>query len=579
MTTPVAVGVDAGVTNTAMAWINRTGHSEMLRDREGNRFLPSLVFFDDQKFSVGEEARLRGSRKMDYVGRMAKLALGRSLHALPIRGEYFPPEVIHACLLHHVHRELETRFQGHYRAVLTAPAFFGELRRKAVADAAEMAGLQVIELLNEPTAAALAFGEHTGYLSQAGAPLQHLRVLVYNLNGFTFETTLLDLSQAGVHTLAVDGDLALGGFCWDERLADCAAELFIRKYGIDPRDNPHSQQQLLARVQHAKHSLGMRQSAHFPLQCEGKTLEVTLTRDEFHHATDDLLERTVEIVQGMLSNAGLDWPLVDRILLTGGATQMPVVQNRLRELSGQDPDCTVHPNEAVARGAALYAKYLLERNSVSAAASKFQINHVATRALGIQSVDAKTGKKFNKVLIPRGSHLPAKATEKFIVHPERTKDVVITILEGEHDEASQCQIVGRAVIKDVPQDLSDEWPVIVTFEHTASGRLQVEARLCYTDRAVRLDLTHTVGLSAAQRRRWRDLIKVQAPFADLQDELHRKRSIPIAYATSSPLELPQEPAVEASDKLLDRARVWLQRLSPLTDHDARAAPPAASPPG
>jgi molecular chaperone DnaK len=566
-----AVGIDVGAASSVMAWINGA-HSEILPDLEGNRLVPSLVLFDDRRTIAGEEARLRGERQPDRLAASAKLSLGKPLHDAPVRGEQFPPEVIHACLLSKLRREIEGRLGADYKAVLTVPAFFGELRRKAVADAAEIAGLPLADLLNEPTAAALAFGEHTGYLSAAGVPLQWLKALVFNLNAATFEATLLEISPGGIKTLAVDGDLHLGGSCWDERLADCAAEQFIRKYGVDPREDPTAHAQILARVERAKYALSLRPAAHFDVEYDGRSLEVNVAREQFVHATLDLLERTTEIAERTLASAGAAWPLVDRVFLVGGATQMPMIRERLRGATGRDPDYTVHPKEAVARGAALYARSLLKKAPQAGPESLLRVTQVATRSVGILGVDPKTGAKINKVLIRRGAPLPATATEKFVIHPGRTPEIVITVLEGESRDAAECEVVGKAIIRDLPGDLAEEWPVAVTYECTPAGRLVVDARLCYTDRKVHLELSHAVGLSAVQRERWREIVAAESPFAAFQAELHRKRSVPIAYAASEPepSEKPPKETPSEHESLLGRARHWLHTLSPHREQESES---------
>jgi len=572
------VGIDAGATSLVMAWVNDAGHSEVLRDREGNRFIPSVAFFDDTRIAVGEEAELRGAGKPEHLARLAKLSLGRPVHDVPVRGEKFPPEVIQACLLHHLHRELDLRLGAdRYRVVLTVPAFFGELRRKAMADSAEIANLPLLDLLNEPTAAALAFLEHTGYFSATGRALRPFRALVYNLSGYTFETTFLEITPGGVNTLAVDGNLSLGGRSWDERLADCAAEQFIRKYGIDPRDDQTARERLLVLAERAKRILTLRPMAHFPLEYEGKQLDVMVTREQFAQATSDLVDRTIEMAEQMLSTVGFGWPLVDRILLTGGATQVPMIRQRLYQAAGCEPDYTVHPNEAVARGAALYAQSLLKKGACGIRASQFEVTNVATRSLGLQGIDPKTGKKINKILIHRGTPLPVTATERFMIHPGRTKEVVITVLEGDSRDASECEVAAKALLKDLPSDLAEEWPVSVTYEYAANGRLHVEAHLCYTDRAVTLDLMQTAGMSSVQRERWKALVTSQAPFAAFQKEIHRRRSMPIAYAASDDQDDSglSEPATES---LLARARRWLTRTGAETNHAMTASGAARSTP-
>jgi molecular chaperone DnaK len=552
-----AFGIDVGATHSVMAWINPAGHSELLCDREGTRFIPSLVHLGDSGFCAGDAARLRGLAAPERIGRLMKLALGKPLHDAALGGERFPPEVLHACLLSKLRAEIIAQVGEPCGVVLTVPGYFGELRRKAVCDAAEMAGLKLLDLLNEPTAAALAFNEHTGYFAPAGAPLRPLKALVYNLNGSTFETTLLEITPGGIETLAVDGDLSLGGDRWDERLADCAAEQFIRRYGLDPRDDDQTRRQLLARAQRAKHALSLRASAHFPLACEGKTLEVCVGREQFQHATFDLLERTTEIVERMLATMGAGWPAVDRVLLTGGATQMPMVREHLRNLAGREPDCSVHPNEAVARGAALYAHKVARFQM-----PRLHVAEVATRSLGVLGVDSQTGARINQVLIERGARLPAAATERIILQPERTKEVVVAVLEGDSRNPQECEAVAKAILSDLPADLAEEWPVMVTLECTSNGRLRVHARLCYTGREVQLDLADAVGLTPGQRERWRAVVEKDSSFAVFRAEVHRKRNVPVGYAASPGAASADLSNPAESVGIPSCARPWWRPLAP-----------------
>jgi molecular chaperone DnaK (HSP70) len=247
---------------------------------------------------------------------------------------------------------------------------------------------------------------------------------------------------------------------------------------------------------------------------------------------------------------------VERIFLTGGATQMPMIRYRLRELSGRDPDGSVHPCEAVARGAALYAMNLLQKAGSVGHAPRFQVGQIATRSLGIQGVDPRTGKAINKVLIQRGVKLPATATEKFMIHPARTREVTITVLEGDSRHADECEVIGKAVLRDFPQDLGSEWPVSVTYQYTASGRLHVEAHLCYTDRRVHLDLNQSPSLSHSQRERWRQLVVSHAGFAAFRAEAHRKRHAPIAFTDGGSPE-PENKQPAPPESLLSRAKQWL----------------------
>ena len=208
-------------------------------------------------------------------------------------------------------------------------------------------------------------------------------MLVYDLGGGTFDSTLLEISRQGYRTLATDGDVKLGGYDWDMRLVDLASERFIGRFREDPRANAVSLQRLLREVEQAKRTLSARSRAVVRVEHVGSHLETEVTRTEFEEATADLLERTAYTTQELLNTAGLQWSEVDRILLVGGATRMPMVARMLRDLSGQAPQSTVSPDEAVARGAAVYAGYLL--NSRSDSPPKFRITHVNAHNLGVRS--------------------------------------------------------------------------------------------------------------------------------------------------------------------------------------------------
>jgi molecular chaperone DnaK len=302
-----------------------------------------------------------------------------------------------------------------------------------------MAGLHVLDIVNEPTAAALAFGEALGYLSSDGQPRQELNVLVYDLGGGTFDATLLHLAAGKVQTLATDGDVQLGGHDWDQRLVDYAAECFLKAHQLDPRQDPATLNRVYLDAMEAKHTLSARNRAVVQINYQGRFLEVAVTRQQFEEMSADLLERTSYTSRQLLGVAGLEWKDVQRVLLVGGSTRMPMVARMLQGLCGIQPDRSVNPDEAVARGAAIYAAHLLAerggRSSAGGSRATFQVTNVNAHSLGVEGIETDTLRKKNIVLIPRNTPLPARHTERFATKQEGQRSILIKVLEKAHSRA------------------------------------------------------------------------------------------------------------------------------------------------
>ena len=247
-----------------------------------------------------------------------------------------PPEVIQACILRKLKSDLVHALGPESQVVITVPAYFDEPRRKATADAGEMAGLTVLDIVNEPTAGALAFGEVLGYLSPATAPKKPITVLVYDLGGGTFDVTLLRLSPGNIQTLATDGDVQLGGYDWDTRVLGFVADAFQHAYGDDPRQDPGAVSRLYGAVVDAKHTLSARSQANIRLEHAGKRFDCPLSRQQFEDLTADLLERTMYTTRQLLVAANRQWSDLSRILLVGGSTRMPMVA---RDVAADERDC------------------------------------------------------------------------------------------------------------------------------------------------------------------------------------------------------------------------------------------------
>ncbi len=518
------IGIDLGTTNSAMAWVDEAGRSAMIPNAEGEFITPSVVFFSESEVVVGKNARTVVTSHPEMVAQWVKRDMGAPFYSHPIRGNYLPPEVIQACILRKLKADLVRALGPDMQAVITVPAYFDEMRRKATADAGEMAGLRVLDIVNEPTAAALAFGEALGYLSADGKPRQELNVLIYDLGGGTFDATLLRLAMGKVQTLATDGDVQLGGHDWDQRLVNYAAECFLKTHSLDPRQDPATLNRLYLDAMEAKHTLSARNRAVIQINYQERFAEIAVTREQFEEMSADLLERTSYTSRQLLGVAGLEWKDLQRVLLIGGSTRMPMVARMMQGISGIQPDHSVNPDEAVARGAALYAGHLLAAQAGRALRSTFQVTNVNAHSLGVEGIDTETLRKKNVVLIPRNTSLPARHTERFATKSDGQRSIAIKVLEGEGSQPGNCIVIGRTVVRDLPSGLPKGWPVEVTFEYGTNGRLAVEALVPGTHHQARMELVRETGLSNEGMTRWKQPVSEAGGFSAFesaaQDVLH-----------------------------------------------------------
>ena len=530
------VGIDLGTTYSVVAYLDDNGRTQVARNTEGEILTPSVVLFEDSEVIVGKEAKKATALKSGSIAEMVKRDMGKENYTRTIHGEKLHPEVIQACILKKLKEDAIATVGQNFEVVITVPAYFDEPRRKATADAGEMAGLAVLDIVNEPTAAALAFGESLGYLTKEGDPREPMKVLVYDLGGGTFDVTLLDLRPGDLRTLATDGDVQLGGYDWDMRLVNYAAEEFQKQHRLDPRQSPASLAALIAAAEEAKHTLTARPKTSLMVRHGGHATEVPITREQFEELTEDLLERTSYTTRQVLAASGLTWPQVNRVLLVGGSTRMPMVPAMIEKLTGLAPDHTVNPDEAVARGAAVFAGYLIRGRDPNAKPT-FKVVDVNAHSLGIEGIDQRTMRKENNIIIPRNSGLPAKVTKKFVTKTEDQHSIVVQVLEGESKNPTQCSAIGRAVLRNLPEHLPKGWPIEVTYEYLTNGRLDVKAHIPGTSKGIELELQREQSLTSERIGRWKKILaeaKGFDAFEGLLDEVVHAQRVEKKKATSAP---------------------------------------------
>ena len=538
----IAVGIDLGTTFCASSWVQANGRTAMIQNRNGDILTPSAVLFEDQAIVVGKDALKARSTQPDRLAELVKRDMGDPFYSKLIQGNQIPPEAIQACILRQLQEDAAHVLKADFEVVITVPAYFDDKRRRATAEAGEMAGLNVLDIVSEPTAAALAFGEELGYLTPSGLSQERMKIVVYDLGGGTFDVTLVELAPGDFRAIATDGDVRLGGHDWDQRLADYAAEQFIKMHRDDPRLDAKSLAMLLAEAEEAKINLSGQRTARIRVEHLGRALDVDVTRDQFEEVTRDLLKRTAHTASQVVRTAGWKWNEVDRLLLVGGSTRMPMVRRMLQELSGLTLEHAVHPDEAVARGAALYAAHLLARKqAASAAAAAMQppvrnaagtnaaatanqpsitngpppapppapllsVTNINAHSLGVQGIDVQNGRPKNVILIPRNTSLPARKTKKFVTKMPGQRNIIVPVLEGESSVPSACLQVGRMVVQNLPADLPQGSAVLVTFEYGENGRLSVRVQLPGSGLERRLELENESALSPQQTAQWRQVL-------------------------------------------------------------------------
>ncbi|MEQ1503749.1 MAG: Hsp70 family protein [Myxococcota bacterium] len=390
----IVLGIDLGTTFSAMAYVNEHGKPEIIANSEGFPTTPSIVhFYDEDACVVGEEAVKMVVIDPENVVRFIKRHMGEEDFSLEFYGRAYTPQEISALILRKLKDDAEEAMGHEIRdAVITVPAYFHSAQRGATAEAGAIAGLNVLSIINEPTAAAIAYG-----LDRIGG---QRKLLVLDLGGGTFDVTVMEIKGTKLSTIASDGNAELGGKDWDDRLLNYVAEQFFQKYQIDPRDDPAPYQELYERCLHAKISLSTKDKAVIPVNHRGHRLAVKVDRELFEVLTRDLVQQCEDTSNLVLEKAGLKWPDLDDVLLVGGSTRMPMVRNMLVRLSKKEPVGGVNPDECVSLGAALAGVF---RHRPNHPALREKRQAMADRARQLKKDVAANGPKKAAAPQPRGA--------------------------------------------------------------------------------------------------------------------------------------------------------------------------------
>ncbi|MQA06467.1 MAG: Hsp70 family protein [Streptosporangiales bacterium] len=464
-----ALGIDLGTTFSAVAVVGADGVPAMVRSREGENITPSVVLFAGDQVLVGSTASRTAATMPDDCVRFVKRFMGDPHWSfVDADGREYRPEEISAFILRRLADDAAMALGGQVdEVVVTVPAYFDDARRKATLDAAEIAGLNALRLVNEPTAAAVAYG-----LDE----IDHSTCLVYDLGGGTFDVTVMRIAGGDFDVLATDGDRNLGGFDFDNELMLHVNGVVQDAGGPDLFDSGALEADLREKCELAKRTLTNVSQASVFVSAHGQNHRVQVTRDEFERLTKPLLDRTETIVESVLAASGKRWPEIDHVLLVGGSTRMPMVPALLQRLSGKQPQSRINPDEAVAFGAAIVADLTIaqERNEPAAtpAIDQVAINDVTSQSLGIIAVDAGSDRPVNVPVIPKNSTIPCKYEDTFVTVEQNQAEWICEITEGDDPEPEYVvKLLERPI--PLPQNLPKGAPMKVTMSYDVDGVVHV----------------------------------------------------------------------------------------------------------
>lgn len=514
------VGIDLGTTFSAIATLDDRGQAVTLPNRDGEMLTPSAIYLDGDVAVVGQAALDVALESPDKVASLIKRRMGHPSLGHPVDAREFRPETLSAIILRKLVLDAEHRLGPVNRAVITVPAYFDDTRRKATKDAGRIAGLDVLDIIDEPTAAALAYSFQAPHGSPELAP-DHIKpneqrtVMVYDLGGGTFDVTLVRLTQRRFETLAIEGDVRLGGKDWDDRIVEYVAAAFHKQHGEDPRTDPQSLAALQAGAERAKRTLSKLPQTSITSTHKGKVLTIPLSRVEFEGITRDLLTRTRLTTQQVLRQARLTWDKVDRVLLVGGSTHMPMTRQMLQDLCGRQPDNSLAVSEVVARGAAIHAGIVasrlgeegltLDSDAREALEQVVEIN-VISHSLGVQ-VKTKDNELVNDVLIPKNTQLPTANSRVYRTRVENQQRVQVKVLQGEAHQADACINIGECWIEELPSNLPEKSPVQVRCSVGSNGLIDVMALDMTSGKMARTEIHRSSGLSEEELAREAEFVR------------------------------------------------------------------------
>ena len=542
-----AVGIDLGTTNSVVA-VLEGGEPTVIANAEGNRTTPSIVAFKSEEVLVGELAKRQAITNPDNTVRSIKRHIGTNWKE-NFEGKDYTPQEISARILQKLKRDAESYLGDDVTdAVITVPAYFNDAERQATKEAGQIAGLNVLRIINEPTAASLSYGLENN---------EDQKILVFDLGGGTFDVSILEISEGVFEVKSTSGDSKLGGDDWDQRVMDWLIEKFKSSTGIDLSNDKMAIQRVQEAAEKAKIELSSTSETEINLpfitanDAGPQHLLEKLSRSEFEKITADLVERTKEPVENALSDAGMKFSDIDHVILVGGSTRMPSVQQLVKSLTGKDPHKGVNPDEVVASGAAIQAGVL-----------KGDVKDVLLLDVTPLTLGVETKGGIMTKMIERNTTIPTKRSEVFSTAENNQTQVEIHILQGEREMASGNKSLGRFTLTDIPAAMAGTPQIEVTFDIDANGIVNVNAKDLGTGKEQAITITGGTALEDDEIERMIKDAEQHANEDAKKKELVETRNMAEGMVTSTEkmLEENKDKATEEEVTAINEANDKLKKL-------------------
>lgn len=482
------VGIDLGTTYSVIAYINENGKPEVIPNAYGRSLTPSVIYFGGGAPVIGDEAKERQEAGETEIASFFKRNLDDSSFLLSFHGHDYSAVDLSALVLGYLKQQAENFFgEPVTDAVITVPAYFDHHRRLATMEAGRKVGLNVLKIINEPTAASLAYG------LRPGAQESGQTVLVCDLGGGTFDISLIHITTNELNVIAIDGDHNLGGKDWDDRLLEYLETQFEQEFGVELLGQDLNE--LHVQSERLKRSLSVRQSASIHVQAAGHVATYTITREQFENLTGDLMARIKLLTTQVLEKAGLTWKDVNGILPVGGSTKMPMITDYIKMVSGKPPMSGINPDEAVGLGAAIQAAIEIESRGAAELpayrlAGRKKVVDVIAHSLGLIVENADRTQYINSIIIQKNMAIPTKQTRPYQKSIRRRKktELEVFLTQGENSDPQDCSYLGRYVFSDFPPTREKMAIVDITYAYDENGIVQVSA----VEQASRKPLSLTV---------------------------------------------------------------------------------------